>query len=201
MHLSSWCLYRRWRHHEVWVKQDKIEPVCLDKTVWRLSFYLSLCIEIINLSMSNLLSWWSQQLLRMSLNLFSVRWAGQRQPAPCKASSGEEFGLGYKIDPWSCMNTWSAPANFYKQSCIENADLLKGNYMALICLDVCNGSFSLQQRQVCRVLSPCSETGVPLPWSSMIIFAVTSTIHINSCILWNETLKPAIRKKNNQPAT
>lgn len=54
MHLSSWCLYRRWRHHEVWVKQDKIEPVCPDKTVWRLSFYLSLCIEIINLSMSNL---------------------------------------------------------------------------------------------------------------------------------------------------
>lgn len=36
------------------MKQDKIEPLCLDKTVWRLSFYLSLCIEIINLSMSNL---------------------------------------------------------------------------------------------------------------------------------------------------
>lgn len=48
-------------------------------------------------------------------------------------------------------------------------------------------------------LSPCSESGVPFLWSNIIFFAVTIIIHINSCILWNKTLKPEIRKKISMP--
>lgn len=48
--------------------------------------------------------------------------------------------------------------------------------------------FSLQQRDVCRALNPCSEPGVPLLRSGMLLFAVTSIIHINSYRLWEETV-------------
>lgn len=129
---------RSWRCHEVWVKQDKVEPVPPDKMVWRLSFYLSLCIKVIHLSMSRL----QIELVKpeapeeVTKPVFSqVSWA--KATSPVQSQQQWRAWSWLQNRPMRLPEYMKCPSQLLQ----TQTDLLRGkNHVALRGLDVCNGA-------------------------------------------------------------
>lgn len=97
------------------MKQDKIKSVPLARMIWRFFFYLSSCVEIMNLSMSSL--WPAAPGEVAKLVLSEVSWA----KAACPMQSSRELGRGYKIYPRGCINTRGARGSLCLWELVEGS--------------------------------------------------------------------------------
>lgn len=183
----------------MWVKQNKIKPVPLDKMVWRLSFSLTLCIEIINLSLSSLQTDLVKPAAPEEVTqpvFFEVTWAKATSPVQSQQQWRAWSWLQnrpMRLHKYMKSSSQLLQAVLHRKYWFAKRGELPGPQMPV----GCNGSFWLMISHPLVIrLSSCSESGVPLLRSYIIFFAVAIVIHINSCILWNKTLKPEIRKKN-----